>query len=80
MEPGIEANDPATAPTQKERIPRKKTTLRGLVDGLLEHIRDLSNRVDDIKPEELAYEQQRFDTIAELTWAAITDEKKRHQG
>ena len=46
MEPGIEANDPATAPTQKERVPRKKTTLRGLVDGLLEHIRDLSNRVE----------------------------------
>jgi len=52
-------------------------TLRGLVDGLLDHIRDLSHRVDDMSAEELEYEHQRFNMIAELMWAAITDEKNR---
>lgn len=52
-------------------------TLRGLVDGLLEHIRDLSHRVDDLTPEALEYEHERFNMIAELMWAAITDEKNK---
>ena len=65
----------STPPPPEQRT--SNPTLRGLVDGLLEHIRDLSNRVDGLSPEELEYEHQRFDMIAELMWAAITDEKKR---
>ncbi len=76
MEPSVEANDQGTTPVQKEKR-QKNPTLRGLVDGLLDHIRDLSSRVDDLTPGELEYEQQRFNLIAELMWAAITDEKRR---
>ncbi len=65
----------STPPQNEQR--QHNPTLRGLVDGLLEHIRDLSNRVDDLSPEELEYEHQRFNMIAELMWAAITDEKNR---
>lgn len=65
----------STPPQNEQR--QRNPTLRGLVDGLLEHIRDLSNRVDDLSPEELEYEHQRFNMIAELMWAAITDEKNR---
>lgn len=52
-------------------------TLRKLVDGLLEHVRDLSNRVDGLSPGELEYEHERFNWIAELMWATIADEKNR---
>jgi hypothetical protein len=76
MEPSSEAKNPVTAPLQKEQR-QQNPTLRGLVDGLLDHIRDLSSRVDDLSPEALEYEQQRFNLIAELMWAAITDEKRR---
>jgi hypothetical protein len=76
MEPSSEANDPGTTPPQKEQRQRNPR-LRGLVDGLLDHIRDLSSRVDELSPEELEYEHQRFNMIAELMWAAITDEKRR---
>jgi hypothetical protein len=76
MEPNSESGDSATASLQKEQR-KKNPTLRGLVDGLLNHIRDLSSRVDDLSPEELEYEHQRFDMIAELMWAAITDEKSK---
>jgi hypothetical protein len=76
MEPHSKVGDPATASVQNEQR-QKNPTLRGLVDGLLDHIRDLSSRVDDLSPEELEYEHQRFDMIAELMWAAITDEKSR---
>lgn len=76
MEPSSNAGTPRRVPPQPDERTRNPT-LRGLVDGLLEHIRDLSNRVDDLSPEELEYEHQRFDMIAELMWAAITDEKKR---
>ena len=70
------ANEPMSTSSHKEQRQRNPT-LRGLVDGLLEHIRDLSGKVDDLAPEELEYEHQRFNTIAELMWAAITDEKSR---
>ena len=52
-------------------------TLRKLVDGLLEHVRELSNRVDELSPGELESERERFNMIAELMWAVITDEKSR---
>ena len=77
MDPNSEAAESMTTPSQQEQRQRNPT-LRGLVDGLLEHIRDLSGRVDDFEPEELDYEHQRFNMIAELMWAAITDEKSRH--
>ena len=76
MEPSSTKNNPGPTPPREEQRQRNPT-LRGLVDGLLDHIRDLSSRVDDLTPEELEYEQQRFNLIAELMWAAITDEKKR---
>ena len=76
MEPSSEARGSGATPLQNEQR-KKNPTLRGLVDGLLDHIRDLSSRVDDLSPEELEYEHQRFDMIAELMWAAITDEKRR---
>ena len=76
MESSSTADSPKASPPHEEQR-RKNSTLRGLVDGLLEHIRDLSSRVDELSPEELEYEHQRFDMIAELMWAAITDEKKR---
>jgi hypothetical protein len=76
MEPGPEGKDAGTTPLQKERR-QGNPTLRRLVDGLLEHIRDLSSRVDGLSPEELEHEQQRFNWIAELMWAAIADEKNR---
>jgi hypothetical protein len=68
-----------TAPPQREQR-KSNPTLRGLVDGLLEHIRDLSSRVDDLSPDELESEHQRFNMVAELMWAAITDEKQRPRG
>ena len=58
---------------RRERNPR----LRKLVDGLLEHVRELSDRVDQLSTEELEAEHQRFNMIAELMWAVITDEKNR---
>ena len=76
MEPISKTEDQETAPLHEEQR-QKNPTLRGLVDGLLEHIRDLSNRVDDLSAEELEYEHQRFNMFAELMWAAITDEKKK---
>lgn len=76
MKPSSETIDPASTPLRNEQRD-KNPTLRGLVDGLLDHIRDLSSRVDDMTPEELEYEHQRFNMIAELMWAAITDEKRR---
>lgn len=66
-----------TTSSQQKEQRQRNPTLRGLVDGLLDHIRDLSNRVDDMSPEELEYEHQRFNMIAELMWAAITDEKSK---
>jgi len=63
-------------PLQHEQR-QSNPTLRRLVDGLLEHIRDLSHRVDGLSPEELESEHQRFNLIAELMWAAITDEKSK---
>ena len=76
MDEASMADNPATAPPEDDQR-TKNPTLRGLVDGLLEHIRDLSDRVDDLPPEALEYEHERFNMIAELMWAAITDEKKR---
>ncbi len=76
MEPGSKSDDQGTTPTQEEQRQRNPT-LRGLVDGLLDHIRDLSSRVDDLSPDELESEHQRFNLIAELMWAAITDEKRK---
>ena len=75
MAPNSKGNARDTAPPHGEQR-QKNPTLRGLVDGLLDHIRDLSDRVDDLSAEELEYEHQRFNMIAELMWAAITDEKK----
>ena len=63
-------------PPQAERRDQNPT-LRKLVDGLLEHVRELSNRVDQLSPGELEDERQRFNMIAELMWAVITDEKNR---
>ncbi len=77
--PGDRANDVAPnmpVPPQKERR-RRNPTLRRLVDDLLNHVRDLSGEVEALSAEELADAQQRFNWIAELTWAAITDEKSR---
>ena len=76
MEPSSKSDDQRTTPTQEEQRQRNPT-LRGLVDGLLDHIRDLSSRVDDLSPDELESEHQRFNLIAELMWAAITDEKRK---
>ena len=64
------------SPPQAERR-AQNPTLRKLVDGLLEHVRELSNRVDQLSPGELEDERQRFNMIAELMWAVITDEKNR---
>ena len=63
-------------PPQTERRDQNRT-LRRLVDGLLEHVRELSNHVDQLSPEELDGERQRFNNIAELMWAVITDEKNK---
>ena len=63
--------------TPTEQRKEKNSTLRGLVDGLLDHIRDLSSRVDDLTPEELENEHQRLDRVTELMWAAIADERKK---
>jgi len=68
--------DARTTPPQREQR-QQNPTLRKLVDGLLEHIRDLSSRVDGLTPEELEVAQQRFNWTAELMWAAITDEKNK---
>ncbi len=76
MEPSFKSDDQGTTPTQEEQRQRNPR-LRGLVDGLLDHIRDLSSQVDEMSPGELESEHQRFNMIAELMWAAITDEKKR---
>ena len=76
MESGSEASGPGTTPPQNEQRQRNPT-LRRLVDGLLEHIRDLSSRVDEMAPEELEAEHERFNWTAELMWAAITDEKSK---
>jgi hypothetical protein len=64
------------SPAQSERRDRNPT-LRRLVDGLLEHVRELSSRVDQLSTGELEAEHQRFNMIAELMWATITDEKNR---
>ena len=69
------SEDAQTTPPQRRQ--RRNSTLRKLVDGLLEHIRDLSGRVDSLTPEELEDAHQQFDWIAELMWAAITDEKNK---
>ncbi len=61
---------------QTERRDRNPT-LRKLVDALLEHVRELSHRVDQLSPGELEGERQRFDMIAELMWAVITDEMNK---
>ena len=76
MEAGLNGDGRATATPDTDQR-QKNPTLRGLVDGLLDHIRDLSSRVDEISPEELEGEHQRFNMIAELMWAAITDEKSK---
>ena len=76
MDSSSNKDNPGITPPRIEQR-QKNPTLRGLVDGLLEHIRDLSGRVDELAPEELEYEHERFNMIAELMWAAITDEKKR---
>jgi hypothetical protein len=68
-----------TLPQQEERR-RRNPTLRKLVDGLLEHVRDLSNRVDRLSAQELEDAHQRFNWAAELMWATITDEKNKPAG
>jgi len=55
----------------------RNPTLRRLVDELLEHVRELSHRVDQLSPGELEGERQRFNMIAELMWAVITDEMNK---
>lgn len=67
---------PTLSLPQIERRDRNPT-LRRLVDGLLEQVRELSNRVDQLSPGELESERERFNMIAELTWAVITDEKNK---
>jgi hypothetical protein len=73
--PEGKSEDAGTTPPQRKQ--RRNSTLRTLVDGLLDHIRDLSGRVDSLTPEELEDAHQRFNSIAELMWAVITDEKNR---
>ena len=65
-------------PVRKEL--RVRNTLRRLVEGLLEHVRDLSGRVDELSADEVAQAQARFTLIAELMWAAIVDEKNKPDG
>jgi hypothetical protein len=67
---------PTLSPPQTERRDQNRT-LRKLVDGLLEHVRELSHHVDQLSPGELEGERQRFNMIAELMWAVITDEKNK---
>jgi hypothetical protein len=66
-----------TLTVQETERRERNPALRRLVDGLLEHVRDLSSRVDELSADELEAEYQRFHTIVELTWAAMTDEKNR---
>ena len=66
-------------PVSKERRGRNPT-LRRLVDGLLEHVRDLSGRVEELSTDEVEQAQERFTLIAELMWAAIVEEKNKPEG
>ena len=72
--PGLEGR---TGSTLLQEGRRRNLTLRRLVDGLLEHVRELSDCVDRLSAEELEDAHQRFNLVAELTWAAMTDEKNR---
>jgi hypothetical protein len=72
--PGL---DGRTGTTLLDEGQRRNSALRSLVDGLLEQIRGLSDCVDRLSPEELEQERQRFNLVAELTWAALTDEKNK---
>lgn len=69
-------NGLGTALLQEERRQRNPT-LRKLVSGLLDHVRDLSDRADQLSPQALEHEHQRFNWTAELMWAAMTDEMNK---
>jgi hypothetical protein len=69
--------DQSLSPQFRDERRQGNPTLRKLVDGLLDHVRELYHSVDQMSPAELEDAKQRFMWIAELTWATITDEKNR---
>ena len=84
---GTRGNDTMDNDTPQNRKPPLRSelrvrnpTLRRLVEGLLEHVRDLSGRVEELSADEVEQAQARFSLIAELMWAAIVDEKNKPDG
>ncbi len=67
-------------PPLRSELRVRNPTLRRLVEGLLEHVRDLSGRVEELSADEVEQAQARFSLIAELMWAAIVDEKNKPDG
>jgi hypothetical protein len=78
MYDSLEGSEAGAALLQRERR-EQNPTLRRLVNGLLDHVRELSHGVDRLSPVELEEEHQRFNLIAELMWATITDEKNKSE-
>lgn len=53
-------------PSPSER--RVKLVLREVLDELIDHVRDLSNRRDELSAEEIDYAQQRLQWLADEVW------------
>ena len=67
-------------PPLRSELRVRNPTLRRLVEGLLDHVWDLSGRVEELSADEVEQAQARFSLIAELMWAAIVDEKNKPDG
>ena len=71
------ANRRRSVPDNKKEGIRQNHALRELVDDLLNHVRNLFWHVEKMSVEDLEDARRRFNSIAELIWAAILDEKNR---
>ena len=54
------------SPSPRER--RTKRVLREVLDELINHVRDLSNRHGELTREEIDYAQQRLQWLADEVW------------
>jgi uncharacterized coiled-coil protein SlyX len=50
--------------------------LRRTVEDLLEQLRELSGRVKDMSPEEIAEAERRLQSVTEMLWPAVLREKE----
>lgn len=57
--------DTASSSPSERRV---KLVLREVLDELIEHVRDLSNRRRELSPEEIDYAQQRLQWLADEVW------------